>query len=291
MAQERDTPVVALVTGARGIGFEVVRRLAQQDMTVVLAARDLDKAIGRLRHQSILAYALRSPASARAGTLGWCVGTDREPNATGFAVGEVVIRPGGPTDVEPAVAVWVAANRERREGVPPRPEQAARTRILRGPYTTSCVTLSRKGEACLQDPLETEAHAGSSVIAISASPSVLTLARNERLGVVPTCVGPPEGGRSDPLFPSPRGSRSRGSLLGFADRSSVCAPPALPLPPAWAYSSRCLRVAYSGPVSQVLGGATGIRDLSDALGLKVCGFGHGERRRKDDLAGSLASIG
>ena len=45
MAQERDTPVVALVTGARGTGFEVVRRLAQQDMTVVLAARDLDKAI------------------------------------------------------------------------------------------------------------------------------------------------------------------------------------------------------------------------------------------------------
>jgi hypothetical protein len=42
--------------------------------------------------------------------------------------------------------VWVAANRAanraRREGVPPRPEQAARARILRGPYTTSCVTLS-----------------------------------------------------------------------------------------------------------------------------------------------------
>jgi NAD(P)-dependent dehydrogenase (short-subunit alcohol dehydrogenase family) len=41
---------VALVTdGARGIGFEVVRRFAQQDMmvvmTLVLAARDLDKAI------------------------------------------------------------------------------------------------------------------------------------------------------------------------------------------------------------------------------------------------------
>jgi NAD(P)-dependent dehydrogenase (short-subunit alcohol dehydrogenase family) len=45
-AEERGTSGVALVTGgARGIGFEVVRRLAQQDMTVVLAARDLDKAI------------------------------------------------------------------------------------------------------------------------------------------------------------------------------------------------------------------------------------------------------
>jgi hypothetical protein len=38
-----------LSRGARGIGFEVVRRFAQQDMmvvmTLVLAARDLDKAI------------------------------------------------------------------------------------------------------------------------------------------------------------------------------------------------------------------------------------------------------
>ena len=41
----------------------------------------------------------------------------------------MVIRPGGPADVEPAVAVWVAANRARREGVPPRSEQAARGHV------------------------------------------------------------------------------------------------------------------------------------------------------------------
>lgn len=42
MTEGRD---VALVTGgARGIGFEVARQLARRGMTVILAARDLDKA-------------------------------------------------------------------------------------------------------------------------------------------------------------------------------------------------------------------------------------------------------
>jgi NAD(P)-dependent dehydrogenase (short-subunit alcohol dehydrogenase family) len=44
-AEERDVSGVALVTGgARGIGSEVVRQLAQQGMTAVLGARDPDKA-------------------------------------------------------------------------------------------------------------------------------------------------------------------------------------------------------------------------------------------------------
>jgi ribosomal protein S18 acetylase RimI-like enzyme len=43
-------------------------------------------------------------------------------------MGEADIRQGGPADVEPAIAVWVAANEARREGVPPRPEHEARAR-------------------------------------------------------------------------------------------------------------------------------------------------------------------
>jgi NAD(P)-dependent dehydrogenase (short-subunit alcohol dehydrogenase family) len=44
-AEERSVSGVALVTGgARGIGFEVGRQLAQRGMTVILGARDLDKA-------------------------------------------------------------------------------------------------------------------------------------------------------------------------------------------------------------------------------------------------------
>jgi NAD(P)-dependent dehydrogenase (short-subunit alcohol dehydrogenase family) len=43
--EARDVSGVALVTGgARGIGFEVVRQLAQRGMTVILGARDLAKA-------------------------------------------------------------------------------------------------------------------------------------------------------------------------------------------------------------------------------------------------------
>jgi ribosomal protein S18 acetylase RimI-like enzyme len=43
-------------------------------------------------------------------------------------MGEADIRQGGPADVEPAIAVWVAANEARREGVLPRPEHEARAR-------------------------------------------------------------------------------------------------------------------------------------------------------------------
>jgi ribosomal protein S18 acetylase RimI-like enzyme len=41
---------------------------------------------------------------------------------------ETLIRCGEPADVEPAVAVWFAANSARREGLPPQPEQEARAR-------------------------------------------------------------------------------------------------------------------------------------------------------------------
>ena len=40
----------------------------------------------------------------------------------------MVIRRGGAEDIEPAVAVWLAANTARREGLTPRAEQAARAR-------------------------------------------------------------------------------------------------------------------------------------------------------------------
>ena len=43
-------------------------------------------------------------------------------------MGDAVIRRSGPEDVEPAVAVWLAANTARRDGMPPRPEQEARAR-------------------------------------------------------------------------------------------------------------------------------------------------------------------
>jgi ribosomal protein S18 acetylase RimI-like enzyme len=41
---------------------------------------------------------------------------------------EAVIRRGTPADVEPALAVWLAANSARRAGSPPRPDQLARAR-------------------------------------------------------------------------------------------------------------------------------------------------------------------
>jgi ribosomal protein S18 acetylase RimI-like enzyme len=44
-----------------------------------------------------------------------------------FAMGELIIRRGEP-DVEPAVAVWLAANSARRKGLTPRAEQAPRAR-------------------------------------------------------------------------------------------------------------------------------------------------------------------
>jgi len=39
-------------------------------------------------------------------------------------MGDAVIRHGEAADVEPAVAVWLAANSARRGGLPPRPERA-----------------------------------------------------------------------------------------------------------------------------------------------------------------------
>ena len=43
-------------------------------------------------------------------------------------MGRMVIRRSGSEDSEPVVAVWLAANSARREGLPPLPEQEARAR-------------------------------------------------------------------------------------------------------------------------------------------------------------------
>ena len=44
-------------------------------------------------------------------------------------MGDAIIRRGAPADVEPAVAVWLAANTARRDGLPLRPEQEARGHV------------------------------------------------------------------------------------------------------------------------------------------------------------------
>src|SRR5215210_8424861 len=43
-------------------------------------------------------------------------------------MGDLIIRRGEPADVEPAVAVWLAANSARRKGLTPGAKQAARAR-------------------------------------------------------------------------------------------------------------------------------------------------------------------
>lgn len=43
-------------------------------------------------------------------------------------MGDLIIRRGEPADVEPAVAVWLAANSARRKGLTPGAEQAAQAR-------------------------------------------------------------------------------------------------------------------------------------------------------------------
>jgi ribosomal protein S18 acetylase RimI-like enzyme len=47
-------------------------------------------------------------------------------------MGDALIRPGGPEDVEPAVAVWLAANSARRRRLTPGAEQATRVRARVG---------------------------------------------------------------------------------------------------------------------------------------------------------------
>jgi ribosomal protein S18 acetylase RimI-like enzyme len=51
-----------------------------------------------------------------------------KPRCERFAMDDLIIRRGEPADVEPAVAVWLAANSARRKGLTPGAEQAARAR-------------------------------------------------------------------------------------------------------------------------------------------------------------------
>ena len=57
----------------------------------------------------------------------------------------VIIRPGLPSDHDAAMAVWLAANTERRDGRPPKPEHEARSRgYIRQPDAFLVVA----GDAC-----------------------------------------------------------------------------------------------------------------------------------------------
>ena len=79
---ERGVSTVALVTGAgRGIGFEVCRQLAGRGMTVILTARDLEKAedaAGELAAEGLDVRARTLDVSDDESTRGLAAGLERE---------------------------------------------------------------------------------------------------------------------------------------------------------------------------------------------------------------------